>query len=70
MKVPDIIDLLGGVAPISAALAIHPNTVSNWKARESIPARYHSDVLRFGGGKITAEQLVQAHAPTHATEAA
>ena len=62
MNARDIIDALGGPAKISEATGININTVRNWYDRKSIPARYHADILRVEAGKVTAEQIVEAHA--------
>ena len=64
--VADIIDAMGGVIPASTKLFLPQTTVGNWKARNSIPARYHHAVLSASDGKITAAQIVQAHAATEA----
>lgn len=77
MTAPDIIDALGGALALAKLLDLPPTTVGNWRSRKSIPARYHHAVLEAGGGKITAEQIVLAHAgdaaadePAHQHEAA
>lgn len=57
-----IIDALGGPSAVSAALHIPSTTVSNWKGRNSIPARYHAPLVDFAAGKVTSEQIVRAHA--------
>lgn len=62
MNARDIIDTLGGPAKVSEATGININTVRNWYERKSIPARYHADLLRIEEGKVTAEQIVAAHA--------
>jgi hypothetical protein len=61
MTVADIIDLLGGPKAVGKAMRIPPTTVGNWKVRQSIPSRHYAALLRLGCGRITAEQLVQAH---------
>jgi len=61
-----IINALGGVTVISTALNLPPTTVGNWRLRNSIPARHHHSILKLSGGKITADQIVAAHATTEA----
>lgn len=60
--VADIIELLGDTTAVSVSLGLPVMTVGNWKGRNSIPARYHAAVIKIGAGKITAEQLIMAHA--------
>lgn len=67
--VAEIIDALGGPLAIGNALGLPPTTVGNWKARKSIPARYHGALLRVSGGTITADQIVAAHAGSEAEAA-
>lgn len=62
MTVAEIIDALGGVTAISDKLKLPPTTVGNWRSRKSIPARYHHSLVAMSGGKITADDLVLAHA--------
>lgn len=62
MNATDIIDALGGPAKVSSATGININTVRNWHDRKSIPARYHAAILRIAEGKLTAEEIVAAHA--------
>jgi hypothetical protein len=62
MNARDIIDILDGPAKVSEATGIHINTIRNWYDRKSIPARYHADILRIAEGKISAEQIIAAHA--------
>lgn len=62
MTAADIIDALGGPTVVSAALNLPTTTVGNWKGRNSIPARYHAAVLKLSNGKVTADQIVAAHA--------
>ena len=62
MTVTDIIDELGGPTAISAVLGLPPTTVANWKARGSIPARYHAELLRIGDGRVTPLDIITAHA--------
>lgn len=61
MTIAEIIDMLGGPTPVGAAIDVPPTTVGNWKARKSIPARYHAAIIKISAGKITADMLVEAH---------
>jgi hypothetical protein len=63
MNATEIIDALGGPTIVSRALRLPSTTVGNWRARNSIPARYQQAVVRMSNGKITAEQIDAAHAP-------
>jgi hypothetical protein len=54
--------MLGGVASVSARLSLPRTTVSNWKVRGSIPARYHLALIHLSDGKITGDQIATAHA--------
>ena len=58
----DIIEAAGGTAAISSALEIPFQTVTNWRVRSSIPSRYQRAILTLAKGKITAEQMIDAHA--------
>ncbi len=60
MKVPEIIDLLGGPTAVGVAIGIPSTTISNWKGRGSIPARYHATLIRMSNGKVTSDMLTQA----------
>jgi hypothetical protein len=62
MTASDILDALGGPTVVSAALNLPATTVQNWKGRNRIPARYHASVLKLSNGKLTADQIVAAHA--------
>jgi len=62
MTAAQIIDTLGGAVFVSKALHLTSTTVGNWRARNSIPARYHHAVLSISEGKITADEIVAAHA--------
>lgn len=66
----EIIDVLGGPGIVASGLHVPSTTVSNWKGRNSIPARYHGPLVDFGGGKITSEQIVRAHAEAPSEAAA
>lgn len=68
MKVPEIIDLLGGPTPVGRALGVPSTTISNWKGRGSIPARYHEHLIKISKGKLTAAMLARAHMPEEAPE--
>jgi hypothetical protein len=63
ITIPEIIDLLGGPTPVGRAINVPSTTISNWKGRGSIPARYHSTLIQMSKGKVTAAMLAQAHAP-------
>lgn len=67
--VAQIIDRIGGVASISDALRIPLTTVGNWRARNSIPARHHQAVIGIAGGKITAAEIIAAHAMSRSVAA-
>lgn len=62
MSIAEIIDLLGGPTPVGSAIDVPPTTVGNWKARKSIPARYHAAIIKISDGRVTADMLVEAHA--------
>ena len=62
MTAAEIIDELGGALALSRSLSLPPTTVGNWRARNSIPARYHHAVLAAAAGKVTADQIIMAHA--------
>jgi DNA-binding transcriptional regulator YdaS (Cro superfamily) len=62
MTVAEIIDTLGGPTALSNSLGLPSTTVSNWRIRQSIPARYHQALLSIADGKVTAAQIVAAHA--------
>lgn len=59
----ELIERVGGPGPLSRRINVPSTTVGNWHARNSIPARYHHAVLQASDGKITAEEMIQAHAP-------
>lgn len=59
--IADLIELLGGPTPVATAMSVPSTTVSNWKARKSIPARYHAAFIRISDGRVTPEMLVDAH---------
>lgn len=63
----EIIDVLGGPSAVGTGLHVPSTTVSNWKGRNSIPARYHGALVDLGAGKITPEQIVRAHAEIAST---
>ena len=63
MKVADIIDRLGGAPTLARALSLPVNTVANWRVRGSIPAKHHGDVLAVADGKVSAEEMIDAHRP-------
>lgn len=58
----EIIDILGGPSIVSKALGLPAMTVGNWRLRNSIPARHHHAILGMSAGKVTADQIVWAHA--------
>lgn len=60
----ELIDRLGGAGQLSQRLRLPSSTVWNWYKRNSIPARYHQAVLNVAEGKVTADEVVAAHAPT------
>lgn len=62
MTAAQIIDALGGAPAVSKALKLPVTTVANWRSRKSIPARYHHSLIAISNGKITADDLVSAHA--------
>ena len=70
MTAAEIIDQIGGAMAVSRALNLPSTTVSNWRARNSIPAKWHRAVLAVGDGKVTAEQIVNAHAAVQGAEVA
>ena len=70
MNAADIIDRLGGPAAIKRATGVPATTISNWRTRNSIPARYHKQLLDLSAGALTADEIVAAHATSEATEAA
>jgi len=70
MTIGEILDMFGGPTAVALRLGIPPTTVSNWKARESIPQRYQAEFLKFADGKVTAEMLVEAYQIEKAKRAA
>jgi hypothetical protein len=61
MKVSEIIDSLGGPTPVGRALGVPSTTISNWKGRGAIPARYHGRLVSISKGKVTFAMLGRAH---------
>lgn len=59
--VRQIIDDVGGASVIARALGLPTARVGKWRERASIPARYHLAILLLDE-KLTAEQMVSAHA--------
>lgn len=65
MKPDAIIDKLGGATAVAVFCGVPANTAANWKARRSIPARYHRTILDMARAKevtLTADNLADAHA--------
>lgn len=62
MTVSQIIHALGGPVAVGEKLGISEYAVKNWRARGSIPSRYHHALLLMAAGHITADQIVAAHA--------
>jgi DNA-binding transcriptional regulator YdaS (Cro superfamily) len=63
ISIPEIIDLLGGPTLVARTIGVPSTTVSNWKGRGSIPARYHGRLTRMSKGKVTLAMLMQAIEP-------
>lgn len=65
--VKDIIDLWPRQSLIARDLDVPASTVTNWKARGSIPPSYWAGLIasarRHGVAGVTADALVAAHAP-------
>lgn len=60
--ISEMIDMCGGPYELGRTIGQPATTVGNWGLRNSIPAKYHCAVLMASDGKITAEQIVLAHA--------
>ena len=65
--IAEIIDRLGGTPVLARAIGLPPSRVQKWRDRNSIPAKYHLQVLSVAGERLTAAELINAHSPTRAT---
>jgi hypothetical protein len=51
MRVRTLIKALGGATEVATALGARIQTVSNWSARDNIPAEYHLPIWRLAIAK-------------------
>ncbi len=65
MDAARIIDNLGGTTVVADLCGVLPSTVSNWRQRESIPAKYWriiaATAAQQGIAGITLERLAKLH---------
>lgn len=51
------IEISGGVTRLAVAIGVGPNVVSNWRARQQVPADKCLAIERATAGMVTAHQL-------------
>lgn len=72
-SVSEIVDALGGLTAVAAALDLPLTTVSSWKSRDSVPVSYWSPLLaaaRKRGVAITVDCFAQIAAARPSSRAA
>jgi len=68
--VSEIIDSLGGTAAVARMTSLTAQAVSNWRARNSIPAKYWSVLVCGGAGRVSLDALALAASTPQQQQAA
>jgi DNA-binding transcriptional regulator YdaS (Cro superfamily) len=57
MALNSAISILGSPAALAAAIGVSPQVVTNWRARERVPAEYCPAIEKATKGAVTCESL-------------
>lgn len=54
----DVVIARFGIRPLARDLVVAPSTISRWRRKGNVPAKYHLKLIEMSDNRLTASDLV------------